>query len=99
MCGQLNLTAEALRAVAAARLAAPADKPLQLIRRFKNERNPNIVVTGDAELIHVLDFNHQCHVKQTGSLQDKAMRSEVCQVMEGGEEAFERRYQRLGREV
>ncbi|MCG5513205.1 TrlF family AAA-like ATPase [Ectothiorhodospira shaposhnikovii] len=61
--------------------------------------NPNIVVNGDAELIHVLDFNHQCHVKQTGSLQDKTMRREVCQVMEGGEEAFERRYQRLGREV
>lgn len=31
VCGQLNLTAEALRAVAAARLAAPADKPLQLL--------------------------------------------------------------------
>lgn len=61
--------------------------------------NPNIVVNGDAELIHVLDFNHQCHVKQTGSLQDQAMRREVCQVMEGGEEAFERRYQRLGRDV
>ena len=60
---------------------------------------PNIVVNGDAELIHVLDFKHQCHVKQTGSLQDQAMRREVCQVMEGGEEAFERRYQRLGREV
>lgn len=61
--------------------------------------NPNIVVNGDAELIHVLDFNHQCYVKQTGSLQDQAMRREVCQVMEGGEEAFERRYQRLGKEV
>lgn len=61
--------------------------------------NPNIVVNGDAELIHVLDFNHQCHVKRTGSLQDKTMRSEVCQVMEGGKDAFERRYQRLGREV
>lgn len=61
--------------------------------------NPNIVVNGDAELIHVLDFNHQCFIKQTGSLQDQAMRREVCQVMEGGEEAFERRYQRLGREV
>lgn len=61
--------------------------------------NPNIVVNGDAELIHVLDFNHQCHVKQTGSLQNEAMRREVCQVMEGGEEAFERRYQRLGREA
>lgn len=61
--------------------------------------NPNIVVNGDAELIHVLDFNHQCFIKQTGSLQDQTMRREVCQVMEGGEEAFERRYQRLGREV
>ena len=58
--------------------------------------NPNIVVNGDAELIHVLDFNHQCHVKHTGSLQDHDMRREVCQVMEGGEEAFEKRYQRLG---
>ncbi|OZI44055.1 TrlF family AAA-like ATPase [Bordetella genomosp. 4] len=61
--------------------------------------NPNIVVNGDAELIHVLDFNHQCHVKQTGSLQNQSMRSEVCQVMEGGEEAFERRYQRLGKDA
>ena len=61
--------------------------------------NPNIVVNGDAELIHALGFNNQCHVKQTGSLQDQAMRCEVCQVMEGGEEAFKRRYQRLGREV
>jgi hypothetical protein len=61
--------------------------------------NPNIVVNGDAELIHVLDFNHQCFVKQTGSLQDLAMRQEVCQVMEGGKVAFERRYQRLGKEV
>lgn len=61
--------------------------------------NPNIVVNGDAELIHVLDFNSQCRVKQAGSLQDQKMRDEVCQVMEGGKEAFERRYQRLGREV
>jgi energy-coupling factor transporter ATP-binding protein EcfA2 len=59
--------------------------------------NPNIVVNGDAELIHVLDFNQQCHVKQTGSLQERTMRQEVCQVMEGGHDAFERRYQRLGR--
>jgi energy-coupling factor transporter ATP-binding protein EcfA2 len=79
---------------------------VQQIRRNKLRRqliivthNPNIVVNGDAELIHVLEFNHQCRVKQTGCLQDQAMRREVCQVMEGGEEAFERRYQRLGREV
>lgn len=61
--------------------------------------NPNIVVNGDAELIHVLDFNNQCHLKQVGSLQNLTMRKEVCQVMEGGEEAFERRYLRLGKEI
>lgn len=59
--------------------------------------NPNIVLNGDAELIHVLDFNHQCHIKQTGSLQEQVMRKEVCQEMEGGEEAFGRRYLRLAK--
>ncbi|KQQ49889.1 chromosome segregation protein SMC [Pseudomonas sp. Leaf127] len=79
---------------------------VQQIRSNKQRRqliivthNPNIVVNGDAELIHVLDFNNQCHVKQTGSLQEQDMRQEVCQVMEGGAEAFERRYKRLGGEV
>lgn len=62
--------------------------------------NPNIVVNGDAEMLHALDFaNGQCYVVQAGSLQEKAMREEVCHVMEGGREAFERRYRRLGREV
>jgi hypothetical protein len=32
-------------------------------------------------------------------LQDERMREEVCLVMEGGKQAFERRYQRLGREI
>jgi DNA repair exonuclease SbcCD ATPase subunit len=82
------------------------DLVVQQIRSNKQRRqlivvthNPNIVVNGDAELIHVLDFNNQCYVKQTGSLQEQEMRAEVCEVMEGGKEAFERRYQRLGREV
>lgn len=61
--------------------------------------NPNIVVNGDAEMLHALDFRGQCFVKQSGSLQEKEMREEVCRVMEGGREAFERRYKRLGREV
>jgi len=51
-------------------------------------------------LIHALEFeNGQCRVKDSGSLQNVRMRDEVCQVMEGGKEAFERRYQRLGREI
>ena len=60
--------------------------------------NPNIVVNGDAEMLHALDFQAgQCRVVQSGSLQEDAMRETVCRVMEGGREAFERRYRRLGR--
>ena len=62
--------------------------------------NPNIVVNGDAEMLHALDFRGgQCRVIEKGSLQEKAMRDEVCHVMEGGRDAFERRYRRLGKEV
>ena len=61
--------------------------------------NPNIVVNGDAEMLHALDFAQgQCMIRLSGSLQEEAMRAEVCRVMEGGLEAFERRYRRLGRE-
>ena len=59
--------------------------------------NPNIVVNGDAEMVHALEFGAgQCFVVQSGSLQEKAMRDKICQVMEGGREAFNRRYRRLG---
>ena len=62
--------------------------------------NPNIVVNGDAEMLHALDFRRgQCIVAKSGSLQEKAMREEVCRIMEGGREAFERRYRRLGKEL
>ncbi len=60
--------------------------------------NPNVVVNGDAEMLHVLDFRGQCFIRQKGSLQKEAIREEVCRVMEGGREAFERRYRRLGPE-
>ncbi|MBF2736013.1 MAG: AAA family ATPase [Betaproteobacteria bacterium AqS2] len=83
------------------------DLVVRQIRENKSERqiivvthNPNIVVNGDAEMVHALNFSGgQCRVAQSGSLQEKSMREEVCQVMEGGREAFERRYRRLGREV
>jgi hypothetical protein len=62
--------------------------------------NPNVVVNGDAELVHVMEFGRgQCFVQQSGALQDKSVRDEVCRVMEGGRDAFERRWKRLGREV
>lgn len=62
--------------------------------------NPNVVVNGDAELVHVMEFGRgQCFVQQSGALQEPAMRREVCRVMEGGHEAFSRRWKRLGMEV
>ena len=61
--------------------------------------NPNIVVNGDSEMLHVLEFHKgQCAVTLSGSLQEEDIREKVCQVMEGGREAFERRYRRLGLE-
>lgn len=62
--------------------------------------NPNVVVNGDAELVHVMEFGRgQCFVRQSGALQEIDVREEVCRVMEGGREAFERRWKRLGRRV
>jgi len=62
--------------------------------------NPNVVVNGDAELVHVMEFGSgQCFVKQSGALQEKKVREEICRVMEGGREAFSRRWKRLGKEV
>jgi len=61
--------------------------------------NPNVVVNGDAEMVHAFDFNGQCHVREQGALQEKKVRDEVCHVMEGGREAFSRRWMRLGREA
>lgn len=78
---------------------------VQQIRANKQKRqivvvthNANVVVNGDAEMCHAMDLRSgNCRVTERGSLQVKAMRDEVCTVMEGGREAFEMRYHRLGR--
>lgn len=58
--------------------------------------NPNIVVNGDAELVHAFDFvKGQCKVTIRGALQEQVVRDEVCRVMEGGRQAFFQRYRRL----
>lgn len=62
--------------------------------------NPNVVVNGDAELVHVMEFGRgQCIVQRSGALQELEVRREVCRVMEGGHEAFSRRWKRLGTEI
>ena len=68
------------------------------IRRqlFIVTHNPNIVVNGDAELVHVLKYkNGQVQIEQQGGLEDAAIRAEICTIMEGGREALEKRYKRM----
>ncbi len=61
--------------------------------------NPNIVVNGDAELVAGLRVREgQTELECFGSLQEKAVRECICQVMEGGREAFEQRYRRIALE-
>lgn len=61
--------------------------------------NANIVVNGDAELVVALaarggETQHEAE----GSLQQKTVRDTICNVMEGGREAFEQRYRRISLE-
>ena len=58
--------------------------------------NPNIVVNGDAELVVVMShMNGECRVRTSECLQDPKVRQEICNVMEGGREALEKRYRRI----
>ncbi|WP_419939546.1 TrlF family AAA-like ATPase [Candidatus Palauibacter sp.] len=58
--------------------------------------NPNIVVHGDAEYVLSLEAgNGQSRVLCEGGLQERKVRDEICRVMEGGRDAFERRYRRI----
>ena len=81
------------------------DLVVQQVRAGKQRRqvivathNPNIVVNGDAEMVIAMDHRAgQCRVLEQGSgcLQEPGVREEICRVMEGGRQAFERRYRRL----
>lgn len=58
--------------------------------------NANIVVNGDSENVISLDvINRQTQIKSQGSLQESFVREDICNIMEGGKEAFEQRYKRI----
>jgi hypothetical protein len=58
--------------------------------------NANIVVNGDAELVLALESRGgQTAYQAQGGLQDDKVRQTICEVMEGGEKAFELRYRRI----
>jgi hypothetical protein len=59
--------------------------------------NPNIPMLGDAELVAVLDAtNTGMRVNSHGSIDALDIRTHIRQVLEGGEEAFLRRYHKYG---
>lgn len=58
--------------------------------------NANIVVNGDAELVMPMEFLGGQIVNNTaGGLQERSVRKMICEIMEGGEKAFEQRYRRI----
>lgn len=58
--------------------------------------NANIVVNGDAELVHALGFGEdQIRLQASGGLGKKAIREKICSIMEGGKIAFKKRYNRI----
>ena len=81
---------------------------VEQVRRMKEHRqimivthNPNIVVHGDADLVHAMvDESGQVRrdAAASGGLQDKATRKFICDIMEGGSIAFRKRFDRMGRE-
>jgi len=81
---------------------------VEQVRTMKEHRqiiivthNPNIVVHGDADLVHAMeDVNGQVtrNPDASGGLQEKATRQFICDVMEGGAIAFRKRFDRMGRE-
>ncbi len=78
-----------------------------LVSRFRDTKrtrqmivvthNPNLVVHGDAECVVSLGAQRdgQTTILQQGGLQERAVRDEICHVMEGGREAFETRFHRI----
>jgi ATPase subunit of ABC transporter with duplicated ATPase domains len=58
--------------------------------------NANIVVNGDAELVIALEAQGgQTREAQGGSLQSQEVRDTICELMEGGRDAFHKRYRRI----
>ena len=62
--------------------------------------NANIVVNGDADLVVCMQFaGGQIADPLSGGLQEIAVRQRICDVMEGGREAFKQRYRRIFKDL
>ena len=76
------------------------DLVVDIIRGLKEQRqiiiathNPNIPVSGDAELVVVFEApsKNQCCAIEQGSIDDEAIIKHIKTIMEGGDKAFEMR--------
>ena len=76
------------------------------IREIKSKRqmivvthNANVVVNGDAEMVHCFKVaNGQTHAV-SDSLQSQSIRKRICDTLEGGDNAFKQRYKRIHLEI
>lgn len=58
--------------------------------------NANIVVNGDAEMVLPLTIKSgQSFISDPASIQNPNTRRKICDILEGGEQAFEQRYKRI----
>ncbi len=76
-------------------------RQLRKVRRRRQlvivTHNPNIVVNADADLVVSLEFSSgRINIAEKGGLQEQAVREEICRIVEGGRQAFEARYERIG---
>lgn len=87
------------------------DEIVQILRRERGKRqmliathNPNIPVSGDAELLFVLKAEEEhegkgdlrCRVQAQGFIDNNEVAEQVVRVLDGGREAFELRRQKYG---
>ena len=58
--------------------------------------NANIVVNGDAEIVFPLHVvRTETRVRHAANIQEKKVRDAICNILEGGEKAFEQRFKRI----
>ncbi|MBT9145646.1 MAG: hypothetical protein DDT42_01521 [candidate division WS2 bacterium] len=80
------------------------DDVVKILREMKGKRqlfiathNANIPVLGDSELVLVLETkNERCVINNKGSIDKEDIKSDVKNIMEGGEEAFRIRAEKYG---
>ena len=77
------------------------------LRETKNKRqvivvthNANVVVNGDAEMVLPLEVaGGETRVRRAASIQESEVRQAICNILEGGQQAFEQRYKRIHLEM